>query len=151
MEFSKNGLELLKVLEGFRAKTYRDAAGVLTVGYGHVVKRGDGIPDGDVISTIKAEEMLKQDVQDAVDCVNEAVVSPLTQNQFDALVIFVYNVGANAFHHSYMLQMLNKPDYEAAANQFPKWNKVRNKGMYVELAGLTNRRKAEQKLFLEKE
>ena len=61
MEFSQNGLELLKKLEGFRAKTYRDAAGILTVGYGHVVKRGDGIPDGDVISTIKADDLLRQD------------------------------------------------------------------------------------------
>lgn len=148
MELSEQGLELLKKLEGFKAKAYKDSAGKMTIGYGHMVRKGDGIPDGDVISTIKANDLLRDDVKEASDCVNQAISVHLNQNQFDALVIFVYNIGCYAFQNSTMAQLLNKAQYETASKQFIRWNKIHNsQGMFIEVAGLTNRRLAEQHLF----
>ena len=72
------------------------------------------------------------------------VTAPLTDNQFSALSSFVFNVGGDAFESSTMLKLLNQKDYKDAAAQFPKWNHAGGKP----LPGLTQRRKAEQKLFL---
>ena len=97
MNFSESGLELLKNLEGFSAKAYNDSGGKKTIGYGHLIVAGDGIVPGEIIEKIQATSLLKKDVQKAVDAINNVVVVGLTQNQFDALVIFVFNVGINAF------------------------------------------------------
>lgn len=148
---SDNGIALLKRLEGYSAKPYRDSANKWTVGYGHVLVPGDGVGGpGDVIDDIKATQLLRNDVAKAEACVNHSVTSSINQNQFDALVIFVYNVGISAFQSSTLLRLLNSGDYEGASGQFLRWCKVHTaQGMFVELAGLRNRRLAEQKLFNE--
>jgi lysozyme len=84
-------------------------------------------------------------VTPTVTFINHVVAVPLTQNQLDALVIFTYNVGEDAFAHSTMLQLLNAKQYTNAANQFDRW--VYDKGVVSN--GLVNRRKAEKALFLE--
>jgi lysozyme len=148
LELSDNGLDLLKQKEGFSSKAYRDSAGKWTIGYGHLIVRGDGIDVGDVIDDGEATALLHSDVQKAVDCVNNAVTSNINQNQFDALVLFTYNVGNYAFQHSTLLQLINAGDFEGASAQFLRWTKVHNaSGMFVEVAGLKNRRLAEQALF----
>jgi hypothetical protein len=76
--------------------------------------------------------------------VRKGVTAPLTQNQFDALVCFAFNVGNGALLSSTLLRELNKRDYAAAANQFLRWNKAGGH----ELPGLTRRREAERRLFL---
>jgi lysozyme len=145
MKFSDNGLELLKVLEGFRAKPYADSGGKMTVGYGHLIVPGDGVGGNDDIITVsKATELLSNDVSRTVGGVNNSVTSTITQNQFDALVIFAYNVGIGAFSKSTLLRMLNAGDVAGAAEQFLRWDKVNG----VSVSGLHNRRLAEQKLFL---
>ena len=145
MKFSDNGLELLKTLEGFRAKPYADSGGKMTVGYGHLIVPGDGVGgSGDVITTLKATELLSGDVGRTVGAVNNGVTSIIIQNQFDALVIFAYNVGTGAFGSSTLLRMLNAGDVQGAAEQFLRWDRVGG----VPNAGLRNRRLAEQKLFL---
>lgn len=145
MKFSDNGLELLKQLEGFRAKPYADSGGKMTVGYGHLIVPGDGVGgNDDVITTSKATELLSNDVSRTVGGVNNGVTSTITQNQFDALVIFAYNVGIGAFSKSTLLRMLNAGDVAGAAEQFLRWDKVNG----VSVSGLHNRRVAEQKLFL---
>lgn len=145
MNFSDNGLDLLKQLEGFRAKPYADSGGKMTVGYGHLIVSGDGVgSSGDVITTSKATELLSGDVSRTVGAVNNGVTSIITQNQFDALVIFAYNVGTGAFSKSTLLRILNAGDVAEAANQFLRWDRVGG----VPNSGLRNRRLAEQKLFL---
>ena len=145
---SDNGIALLKQLEGFRARPYNDAAGKLTIGYGHLIVRGDGVSKDDILEEVQATGLLKRDVKKAEDCVNECVVTSINQNQFDALVIFAFNVGNYALQNSTLLQKLNKGDYEGASEQLLRWCKVRTaQGAFVELAGLKNRRLAEQKLF----
>lgn len=148
MIFSDNGKNLLKKLEGFRSRAYADSAGKMTIGYGHVIVPGDGVAKGDIIEEVQASGLLSRDIQKAADAVNNAVVTSINQNQFDALVIFAFNVGNAAFQNSTLLRMLNKRDFEGASGQFPLWCKVHTKqGSFVELAGLKNRRLAEQKLF----
>ena len=143
MQFSTTGLELLKKLEGFRAKPYADSGGKMTVGYGHLIVPGDGVALGDIIDPVKATELLTKDVQRTVDGVNDNVTSTITQNQFDALVIFVYNVGVTAFKNSTLLKMLKAGDIKGASEQLLRWDKVNG----VSVSGLHNRRVAEQTLF----
>lgn len=149
MNLSDKGIELLKELEGFRPRPYADVAGKMTIGYGHLIVPGDGIAKDDIIEEVQALGHLRRDVQHAVDCVNQAVVTSINQNQFDALVIFAYNIGNTAFQNSSLLQLLNRGDMHGAACQFPLWCKTHTKlGMFVEQKGLRNRRMKEQGLFL---
>lgn len=140
MKISDKGLEVIKQHEGLCLKAYVCPAGVLTIGYGHT---GD-VLEGQEITEDEAERLLRNDVSWAEDCVNESVEVSLTQNQFDALVSFVYNIGCNAFRSSTLLRLLNSGNTEAAAQQFHRWNK----GGGRVLAGLTKRRAHEAELFL---
>lgn len=152
MEFSDNGIAILKSLEGFRSTAYPDSGGKMTIGYGHLIVKGDGTCVGDILEDVQATGLLKQDVQKAVTCVNGCVTIPLNQNQFDALVIFAYNVGNSALQNSSLLTCLNAGDTDTAAAKFLDWDKVHNaQGMFVEVTGLKNRRLAEQNLFLTQE
>lgn len=140
MKISQDGLNLIKEFEGFRADAYLCPAGVWTIGYGHT----GGVAEWQSVTKQEAEEYLKSDVAFAEDVINEYVEVELTQHQFDALVCFVFNIGANAFRESTLLRLLNQGDSEGAAEQFLRWNKAGGKV----LAGLTRRREAERELFL---
>ena len=137
---SPAGIALIKRFEGFRSEAYQDAGGVWTIGYGHTncVKRYQLITEGD------AEIALYGDLETAVTCVDRKVGPNLTQNQFDALVSLVYNVGVYAFTGSTLLRLLNEGDPALAAQEFVKWDHV---GI-IEAPGLLARRKAERDLFL---
>jgi lysozyme len=133
--------QAIKTAEGLRLTAYKDGGGVWTIGYGHT---GADVREGLTIPLSEAERLLTRDLRVAEGHVNEAVKVKLTQNQFDALVSFVYNVGGGAFRSSTLLKLLNAGDYEGAANQLPRWNK--DNGKVVN--GLTNRRHEERELFL---
>jgi lysozyme len=141
---SETGKSLIKEFEGFRAKSYICPAGVWTVGYGTTRINGNKVAEGTQLTTDEADIFLEQDLKVFEDAVNKNVDVELTQNQFDALVAFVYNVGIGNFQSSTLLKKLNGGDYESASEQFLRWDKAGGK----KLAGLTRRRKAEQKLFL---
>lgn len=140
MVFSQNGLEFTKRHEGLRLQAYRDGGGVWTIGYGHT----KGVKEGDVITKEQADAFLAQDVMGAVGAVTALVKIPITQNQFDALVDFVFNVGSTQFASSTLLKLLNTGDYVAASKQFARWKYDNGK----EVAGLVARRKDEADLFL---
>lgn len=140
MKISQDGLNLIKEFEGFRADAYLCPAGIWTIGYGHT----GGVAEWQSVTKQEAEEYLKSDVAFAEDVVNEYVEVELTQHQFDALVCFVFNVGADAFRDSTLLRLLNQGQTEEAAEQFLRWNKAGGKV----LTGLTRRREAERELFL---
>ncbi|MNE73430.1 Lysozyme RrrD [compost metagenome] len=97
------------------------------------------------ISKEQAERMLLNDVQCFEPEIERLVGVPLTQNQWDALVSFTYNLGSANLGSSTLRRLLNAGDYAADADQFPRWNKAGGKV----LAGLTRRREAERSLFLE--
>lgn len=88
-----------------------------------------------------------KDLQVAKNAILKNVKVPLNQCQFDALGVFIFNVGANAFANSTLLKKLNSKDYDGASKEFIRWNKGRVKGVLSEMPGLTRRRVAEQKLF----
>ena len=113
---------------------------VWTIGWGHIM----GVKKGDKITKEQAQEFFIQDKQWAEDAVNQKVKVPLTQEQFDALVSLVFNIGANAFSRSTLLKKLNRKDYQGAADQFNVWVKQKGKT----LTGLVRRRAEERSYFL---
>lgn len=139
MNYSDQGFALTQKFEGCELTAYQDSVGVWTIGYGHTA----GVTPGMVCAQDQANEWLQQDVQWAVNAVNQYVTAPLTQGEFDALVDFTFNLGVGNLVHSTLLRLLNGLDYTGAAAEFPKWNMA---GGHV-LAGLTARRLAEQELF----
>jgi lysozyme len=141
MQMSEAGLELLKRSEGFRGRTYLDAAGLPTIGYGHQLVHPEFFPNG--ISEAQATDILTNDLHDAEQAVARLVKVALAQGQFDALVDFCFNVGAGKLASSTLLKDLNAGQYEAAADQLLRWDHV---GMQ-EMAGLKARREAEFQLW----
>lgn len=145
--FSDKGIELLKKLEGFSARAYADSGDKKTIGYGHLITPGDGIAPGELLDEFKATSLLRQDVSLAEKSVNSVLKAEVTQAQFDALVIFVFNIGRAAFFASTLLRKLNSGDYKGASMEFFRWNKVTKDGHQFEVLGLTRRRTAEYNLF----
>ncbi len=139
MRPSSNAYDLIKCFEGFRRKAYYCPGMKLTVGYGTT----RGVKPGMVVTHEQALELLKRDVQVFAEAINRLVKVPLNQNQFDALVSFVYNIGEGAFQKSTLLRLLNARKYEEASAQFSRWRFIQK----VASPGLANRRAAERALF----
>lgn len=146
MKTSSKGKAIIKQYEGFRAKPYLCPAKIPTIGYGATyytdgrkVKLSDP-----AISEADADKLLDKMLVKYEDAVNRYVQVPMTQNQFDALVSFCYNLGQENLRNSTLLKKLNNKDYNGAADQFLRWDKANGKV----LAGLTKRRTDERKLFL---
>lgn len=143
---SDRGVSLVKAFEGLETTAYPDPGNPATgepwtIGYGHT----RGVQKGDTCTEEQATEWLREDLKAAEGAVRHLVDVMLTQNQFDALVSFVFNVGASAFGSSTLLRLLNQWNYEGAADQFKRWNR----GASGVLPGLVRRRAAERDLFLE--
>lgn len=142
MNISQKGIDLIKNFEGCRLTAYRCPANILTIGYGHT---GSDVVTGQKITQEQAEKLLKSDLLVHCNNVSRLVKAPLTQNQFDALVSFEFNVGYGNFASSTMLKLLNQKKYREAAAQFDRWVYANRKV----LAGLVKRRAAEKALFLQ--
>jgi lysozyme len=140
MKMSNRGYEFTQDMEGTRFYGYLDPVGIPTAGVGHT---GADVVVGKQYSQEQVSKWLKEDMAWAEENVNKLVKVELTQNQFDALCDFVYNVGAGAFATSTLLKKLNAGDYAGAANEFSRW--VYAKGKV--LPGLVKRRKAQMELF----
>lgn len=144
MQISIAGLSAIKGHEGFRPYVYKDSAGRDTIGYGHLIGPLESFSS---VTEQEASRLLAQDVATAEAAVNRLVKVPLNQSQFDALVSFVYNVGAGAFSRSTMLRKLNAGDYLGAQTQFTAWIYATVNGKKTVINGLANRRLAEARLF----
>lgn len=150
---SAAGIDLLKGWESFHPKTYNDAAGQCAVGYGTVLHAGacDGRPVeqpwADGISDEKATELVRQRAAESAQVVTDTVSVPLTQNQVDALVSFVSNVGDASFQESTLLRLLNDGKASDVPAEIKKWTKARQNGQVVDLPELARRREAEAALF----
>lgn len=141
MSKSLSNVDLIKESEGLRLKAYLPTPNdVYTIGYGHTKTAEKGM----VITLAGAEALLLHDLAWVEVAVNKYVKVPLSQNQYDALCSFVYNLGATNFRNSTLLKKLNKKDYNGAANELLRWNKQKGKV----LRGLTKRRQLEKDLFL---
>lgn len=165
MQVNERFFRFIEEQEGFREVAYDDARpahalsitdrilGHLTIGFGHT---GDDVWIGKVISRQEAIELLLQDTKWAADAVNKYVKVPLTQNQFNALVSFVYNIGVTQFRTSTLVAKLNgdrnkdgvlesPPDYSSVPTELRRW-------VYsADGPVLANRREREVALWMERD
>lgn len=145
MKTGQKAIQIITESETLRLETYLCPAGVRTIGYGHT---GSDVLPGMKIETEEAERLLKSDLVRFENVVNKLVKVPLNQNQFDALISLVFNIGEGNFKGSTLLKKLNASEFAGAALEFPKWNKGRVKGELKVLPGLVIRREREKNLFL---
>lgn len=143
MKTSQRGIELIKLFEGYSERVYMCAGGKYTIGYGHT----KGVEPGDTCTREQAEKYLRDDLQDAEEAIEALISVPLAQNQFDALVSLVYNIGSGNFFDSTIRRVINLKisDIDEYRRAWMMW--VKSKGKV--LKGLVRRREAEFKLFVE--
>lgn len=174
------GIGLIKAMEGLRPHAYLDAVLLPTIGYGHLLTKEEfpwvrpTPKDGEDEKAYKArvsedfkkfllttkyasglseteyDELLKKDLKTTEDIVNRMVKVPLTQNQFDALVSLVFNIGPGSFGKSSALRFVNARLFDRVPGAMLLFNKARDPktGKLVELIGLTKRRHREVELWL---
>jgi lysozyme len=136
------GIDLIKKFEGYSNIPYTCSAGKRTIGYGHVILEGEHYT---TITKEQGEQLLKVDLMKAEKCLMESCYADLADNQFAALVSFIFNVGCGNFKRSTLLRLLNNGmPIDIVAKQFDRWKFAGGK----ELAGLLRRREAEKELFL---
>ena len=141
---SRAALDLIERFEGFRRTAARLEDGRWTIGYGHTktARQGAEIPEAD------AEALLIYDLMEVAGALNDWIYTPLSQNQFDALCCFVFNIGLDNFRHSNVLRRLNEGDLLQAACAMEMWRRVDFEGEPIVLDALVRRRAAEKALFL---
>ncbi len=141
---SPAAIELIKRFEGFRRTSAPVGDGRWTVGYGHTRSAREGAQ----VSESDAEALLGYDLVDIQAAVNDWTFTPLTQNQFDALVSFVFNIGLDAFRQSSVLRRVNEGAMLQAACAMEMWRKAEFEGERIIVDALIRRRAAEKALFL---
>ena len=139
MRISAEGVALIKKFEGCRLEAYQDSVSVWTIGFGHTKE----VNEGDTCTQEEAEEMLVTELEEYEGYINDLVHVPLLQNQFDALVAWVYNLGPTNLRESTLLRVLNEENYVQVPSEIKRWNRA---GGQV-LGGLVRRREAEALLF----
>lgn len=144
LKISDKGINFISNFEGKRYKMYKDAAGLPTIGIGHLIKPNEKELLTKTLTENEVNELFRNDLKGFENAVNNSVKVSLNQNQYDALVSFSFNVGIGSFQGSTLLKLLNAGKYSEAAEQFQRWNKAGGKPIY----GLTRRRNEEKQLFL---
>lgn len=144
-QVNEAGINLIKKWEGFRAETYKDSVGVLTIGYGHT----KNVKQGDTITEPEALELLNEEVAGFAASVEKYVITnkyvPLNDNQFSALVSLTYNIGIGWMVFQFgLFKMLVDLKYREAASRILAYHYAGGEP----LQGLKNRRKEERELFL---
>ena len=140
LTYGGKGLAMTEQFEGCKLTAYQDQVGVWTIGYGHT---GPEVVKGRTITIEEAQDLLAMDIRTAATFVNNVVAVALSQEEFDALVDFAFNLGRGRLEGSTLLHELNAGNFTAAAAQFEVWDRA---GGAV-VAGLLRRRQAEAALF----
>lgn len=143
MRLSDVGLLFIKRFEGFSAVIYLDAAGLPTIGYGHLLRPSEMKLYSSGIDLAAAQALLRMDVRVAEQAVAQLIRVPLAQPQFDALVSFTYNLGSGVLERSTLRRKLNRGEYDEVPEQFLRYVWAGGR----KLAGLVRRRRAEALLF----
>jgi lysozyme len=143
-QVSRKALELIERFEGYRAKAARLPDGRWTIGYGHTktARKGAEVSESD------AEALLIYDLLEITEAVSSSIFAPLSQNQFDALCAFAFNVGVDNFRQSVVLRRLNEGEPLRAAGALDLWRKAEFEGEHIVIDALVRRRAAEKALFL---
>ncbi len=155
MKFSDNGKSILTKLEGIKNKIYSDIVGYATIGIGHLLTQSE-LSSGKIkiknnlvkysigLTDQQVYDLLDTDIEKYEQVVNDTIKVKLTQNQFDSLIIFSFNIGIDGFKNSTLVKLLNQEQYEEVPKQLARW--IYAGGKVVE--GLKNRRNEEIKLWL---
>lgn len=143
MKASAEAKKIIKLHEGLRLDVYQDAVGVWTIGYGSTKGITKNTPP---ITVTEAEALLARDIEYAERAVNDQITVPLNQNQFDALVSFVFNVGAGNLASSNLRKVLNNKCYDQVPVEILRWIH----GAKKPLPGLIKRRAEEALLFIKR-
>ena len=143
-KISPAGIELIKSFEGYRRRAAQLPDGRWTIGYGHTKSAREGAE----VSEADATALLLYDLMAVTSAVNDLSFTPLTQNQFDALVCFAFNVGVETFRKSTVLRRVNEGSMLQAACSFEMWRKAEFEGERIVVDALVRRRSAEKALFL---
>ncbi len=154
MRTGDTGLNLIKAYEGLRLSAQSEtrpsahpdggAEEYWTVGYGHKSTAAKGMS----VTEKEASRLLSDDIKPIEDVIKTTVRAPLNQNEHDALVSLIFNIGEKNFRRSTVLAKLNDGDKLGAADAFERWTRARVDGKLVKLDGLVRRRAAEKSLFL---
>lgn len=153
-DINTDGLEFIAQFEGFSSSIYLDVGGLSTIGYGHLLTSNEkksktiSIAGMNVdwtkgISKFQALELLEQDVKIAEKSIKSSISAALTQDQYNALVSWAYNVGSAAVKSSTLVREISKGNFGRVVSELQRWNKVKNQV----IAGLVRRRRAEANLF----
>jgi lysozyme len=142
---TNQGLMLIKQFEGFSPTIYIDAAGLPTIGYGHLLRAGEAEMFKDGITEPMAQALLIKDVLRAEQGVLRLITVPLTNGQFDALVSYTFNLGTGALQRSTLRRKVNREAHADVPAEFMKWVWAGGR----KLKGLVNRRKAERIAYLQ--
>jgi len=127
---------------------YKDVAGLPTTGVGHLILKNEKYLLTKTLTESEVDELLRKDITRFEKNLNKVVKVQLNQNQVDALLSLMFNIGCGAFNSSSCLKRLNEKDFERAANNLCLWNKARVNGKLQVVSGLNNRRLDERELFL---
>ena len=141
---SRAGVELIKSFEGLRQTAARLPDGRWTIGYGHTFSAREGAR----VTQEDADALLRFDLLPIVDSLNNMILVPLNQNQFDSLVSFSFNIGIDNFGSSSVLKRINEGRMTEAALAMDAWRSAEFNGQTYVLAPLIRRRAAEKNLFL---
>ncbi|MGE5501532.1 MAG: lysozyme [Ignavibacteriales bacterium] len=143
-QVSRAAIDMIKRFEGYRRKAVQLPSGRWMLGHGHTLTAKEGA----AVSPEDAEALLLYDLIEVAHTVNEHVLTPLTQNQFDALCSFVFNIGTGNFRESAVLLRLNEGAVLQAAALMELWRKADIGGERIVVDALVRRRAAEKTLFL---
>lgn len=148
MKVNNAGIQLIKSFEGCLLNAYLDSVKVPTIGYGATFfKDGSKVKIGDKITQDKADELLAWHIQEFADGIKKLIKVELNDNQFSALVSFVFNLGIGNLSKSTLLKKVNiNPADLTIKDEFLKWVSAGGK----RLNGLVRRRNAESELYFKK-
>lgn len=144
LKTSQEGIDLIKFFEGFRAERYKDSGGIDTIGYGHALRPGEKMFQ---ISTGEAEKILRDDVENAEHYIQRKLGYINNQNEFDALVSFIFNIGQGNFDTSSVHKYLKLKEPAMALQWWAKWTRDSRSNI---MPGLVSRREKEIRLFNQK-
>ena len=145
MRISKEGLDHITQWEGLVLKRYICPAGKPTIGVGHVILPGENYQ---VITKEQAMDILAKDVERFENAVKKHITVKLNQNQFDALVSFIFNTGEGGIINTGVQKAVNSGDFSSVPAKLQEWSKFRVNGVLKVNQGLLNRRKSESQLFM---
>lgn len=138
-QITPQGLSLIKRFEGFEPHIYHDAAGLPTIGYGHLIRPEEAGRWANGISEAQAARLLLRDVDIAERAVRRLIEAPLSHGQFDALVSFTFNLGGGALQRSTLRRKVNREAHDEVPEEFRRWVWAGGR----RLRGLIRRREAE--------